>query len=57
MATLQADSTRDKCIEATAQIICALIESGKLPTAEVDTVGSKFTELYRQIRGAVYGRV
>ena len=46
---LQPDSARDKCIDATAQIVGCAIESGKLQSVEPEAVAKYFSEVYSRI--------
>lgn len=46
---LTSDPTRDKCIDATARIVCSAIESGKLPSVEAEEVVRYFSEVYSRL--------
>ena len=44
------------CMDVTAQIMVALIESGKLPANDSEAVGKYYAELYKWIYGARLGK-
>ena len=52
-----AGSIHDKCMEVTAQMMTALIESGKLPTEESASVDKYYADLYRWVYCSRMGKV
>ena len=56
MATLQPNPTRDTCLKVTGEIICKLIETGKLPSDDIDTLGSNYAKLYKNVYACAIGK-
>ena len=52
-----AGGVHDKCMEVTARMMTALIESGKLPTEDSASVGKYYAELYSWVYGSRMGRL
>ena len=46
---LQPDPTRDKCIDATARIVSAAIDSGQLSSGAAEEVVKYFSDVYSRL--------
>lgn len=49
MPTPTPNPLRETLIEATSRIVCAVIESGKIPSTEPKEIGTYFSQVYKEI--------
>lgn len=53
MPTPTPNPLRETLIEATSRIVCAVIESGKIPSTEPKEIGTYFSQVYKEISQSV----
>lgn len=53
MPTPTPNPLREALIEATSRIVCAVIESGKIPSIEAKEIGTYFSQVYTVISQSV----